>query len=119
MDMINHCIPLKVVALHYCYGSKRSAFDLILPTIKQVMGPNLRRRLRLHIGEDKEIMADLKDYGIEHVHKSVGGNVEFDESWVDDRIRLEIIEKKSNDKYVKPPPRMKASTRKPRFSRAA
>ena len=121
VEMINHCTTLRVVALHYCYTSSKSAIDLVLPTKKQVMGSDLRLRLRLHIGGDKEIMMGLMEYGILHLDKALGGTLELDGDWVEDRIRQELLERKGTAKIVKP---TAASTpkrgRKPTlFSRAA
>lgn len=76
MEMLNFCIPSRIVAVHYCYGGKRSAFDLVLPTIKLLMGSSLRQRLCLHTETSccKGIAGCLKeDYGIHHIPESLGG----------------------------------------------
>ena len=79
--MVSACLPIKVTSIHVCYTMKRSAFEWVLPVIKQLMGPHLRQRLLLHVGGDKEIITDLQRYGLRKMHKSVGGNVEDDVTW--------------------------------------
>lgn len=74
MEMLNFCIPNRIVAVHYCYGGKRSAFDSVLPTIKLLMGSSLRQRLCLHteINRRNGIARCLhEEYGITHIPESL------------------------------------------------
>mmetsp|Transcript_4782 Transcript_4782/g.12146 ORF Transcript_4782/g.12146 Transcript_4782/m.12146 type:complete len:533 (-) Transcript_4782:84-1682(-) len=73
MEMINFCLPIRIVAQHYCYGSKRSAFQLVLPTLKSLMGPTLRQRLCTHTGTPAVIASSLAEFGVIHVPAVLGG----------------------------------------------
>mmetsp|Transcript_30075 Transcript_30075/g.49929 ORF Transcript_30075/g.49929 Transcript_30075/m.49929 type:complete len:410 (-) Transcript_30075:81-1310(-) len=67
MEMINHCLPIKVAAMHFCYGNRKSALELVLPSMKQLMGPSLRQRLCLHVGCSQAILTEsLAKYGIHY-----------------------------------------------------
>jgi hypothetical protein len=94
MEMINHCLPIRLAAMHYCYGSRKSALDLVLPSMKLLMGQDLRQRLCLHIGSGQTIADNLEAYGITQVHETIGGPVKSSSAWINQRIQNERLNAK-------------------------
>jgi hypothetical protein len=84
---IPSCFPIKIVAIHFCYATTKSTFSLVLPMIQQIMGSYFRRRLAQHVGGDSQIVKALNEYGITHIHESLGGTIVTDDSWVDHQQR--------------------------------
>jgi hypothetical protein len=84
---IPSCFPFKIVAIHFCYATAKSTLSLVLPMIQQIMGSYFRRRLAQHVGGDTQIVKALNDYGIKHIHESLGGTIVTDDSRVNQRQR--------------------------------
>jgi hypothetical protein len=111
MEMINHCLPIRVAAMHFCYGNKKSAVDLVLPTMKALMGPVLRQRFCEHIGCGPIIVGSLAGFGIHQVHETLGGTLKFDNTWIQNCIEEEQRRRSTNQlQYCPSSPSSKKST---------
>ena len=87
--------PVHWRCTHLCFGSRKSVVGLLLPIFKQLAGSYYRPRIVLQVGNDVEIVAGLKTYGISenNLSKVVGGrlgNEDFPE-WLDARRTMEAI----------------------------
>jgi hypothetical protein len=75
--MLNQSMPMKVKALHICFGSSgKNVYDVLGPVEKYLYGKELRLRLVEHRGLNAELVTSLESYGIstESLHVNVGGS---------------------------------------------
>ena len=86
-------LPMKVRTVHILLGSTSSVFSMLLPTVKVIMGPSIRHRLKFHQGTNKELVTVLVDNGIDEtdisaiVHARENKDVYY--AWLDQQVSEE------------------------------
>ncbi len=88
-ESIKGCIPIRISAIHICHPPK--VLDLVFPIVKVLMGPRLRKKIRLNSGSDESVLKkfDTK-FGISSnkVPTELGGSLVLDhEQWLEDRMK--------------------------------
>jgi CRAL/TRIO domain len=61
-DSIKGCLPIRLSCIHICRPPKFIA--VILPIVKVMMGPVLRKRIRFHTGSSTQVAESLESFGI-------------------------------------------------------
>jgi len=87
---VKGCLPLRLSGFHVCHCP--TMFRVIFPFVKMLMGPRLRKRLKLHYGSDKAVVKALKNFDInpEQISADMGGTWEYDHlKWIEERRNLE------------------------------
>mmetsp|Transcript_879 Transcript_879/g.1336 ORF Transcript_879/g.1336 Transcript_879/m.1336 type:complete len:287 (-) Transcript_879:304-1164(-) len=88
VDCLRGCIPIRIGAIHLCHPPW--FFELIWPVMRLIIGSLLRKRVKVHSGDDNELLTKLEiEYGIspETVPTDMaGGKLKLDHvSWLEDR----------------------------------
>ena len=88
-ESLKGCLPIRLSAVHLCHPP--AVFDLIFPVIKILLGPHLRKKIRLNSGSDEKVLAKLENkFGIGRgkVPQEMGGKLVLDhEAWLEERLQ--------------------------------
>lgn len=82
---VKGCIPIRLSAFHVCHTPM--IFKVIFPFVKVLIGPRLRKRLRLHFGSDQAVIKVLSKFHItkDQIPDDLGGNFVYDhDAWIED-----------------------------------
>jgi CRAL/TRIO domain len=85
-------LPVRIVGVHVIEHS--SLFSLIQPHVLHSLGPDLRRRLRMHQGSDIQVLSSLSEYGIvaSNFPHHAGGALEVNmTAWMEQRQAIELL----------------------------
>lgn len=86
---VKGCIPIRFSGVHVCHCP--SMFKVIFPFLKLLMGPRLRKRLKLHYGSDKAVVKVLRSFEImpDQISVDMGGTWVYDHlAWIEERRAL-------------------------------
>lgn len=83
-------LPIRIVGVHLIDNT--AVFSLIRPQILHSLGPELRRRLRIHQGSEIQVLSSLREYGITATNfpHVAGGSLDVNISaWIEQRHTVE------------------------------
>ena len=87
IESLRGCIPVRVAAIHIC--NPPWFFELFFPILKLFLGEKMRKRIKLHSGEDEEVLEKMQDkFGIsrEKIPTEMGGGLVLDHmKWLEGR----------------------------------
>ena len=75
VDSFKGCLPIRLSAMHMCHPP--TFFQVIFPFVKMLMGERLRKRLKVHAGQNDVVLKKLEKYGLtlDKVPTDIGGAV--------------------------------------------
>jgi hypothetical protein len=87
-ESIKGCLPIRLSAMHFCHLPK--IFDLIFPIVKVLMGPNLRKKVKVNSGSEAMVLEKFQNqFGIESekLPTEIGGSLVLNhEKWLAERL---------------------------------
>jgi hypothetical protein len=84
--------PAKGKAVHGRTGSGKSVVDMVFPVMKILAGRDLRLRMQIHAGSDREILERWEDFGLGKAQMqcfNLDQTMELHHAWLENRRVLE------------------------------
>lgn len=88
MESIKGCLPLRMSCIAICHPP--SFFRIIWPIVSVIMGARLRKRVKVFMGKDEDVVGKVESIGLtrDQIPELIGGNFKVDrKAWLEGRIQ--------------------------------
>lgn len=88
LKVVREALPVRAVGIHHYVSS--FLLEYVVPVILALFGGDMRKRYKLHVGDEEKFLNELDEYGIsvDVIPKDMGGKHPFEyEQWLEQRMQ--------------------------------